>query len=64
MTIRLVEARCVTRLGLPGQRTKVFASAEAAQKWFDENDPEGVAFKCDVEGEEELEPVPSIAPGC
>jgi hypothetical protein len=37
-----------------GKELKVFASAKAAQKWFDENDPEGVAFKCEVEGEEEL----------
>ena len=43
---------------------KVFASAESAQKWFDENDPEGVAFKCEVEGEEKFEPMPSLAPGC
>jgi len=43
---------------------KVFASEEAAQKWFDENDPGGVAFKCEVEGEEALEPMPSVAPGC
>jgi hypothetical protein len=47
-----------------GKVLKVFASAEAAQKWFDVNDPEGVAFMCEVEGEEQLEPVPSIAPGC
>jgi viroplasmin and RNaseH domain-containing protein len=33
-----------------GKELKVFASAEAAQEWFDENDPEGVAFKCEVEG--------------
>src|SRR6187401_833509 len=35
-----------------GKELKVFASEEAAQKWLDENDPEGVAFKCEVEGEE------------
>jgi hypothetical protein len=45
-----------------GKELKVFASADAAQKWFDVNDPEGVAFMCDVEGEE-VEPMPSIAPG-
>jgi hypothetical protein len=28
---------------------KVFATAEAAQAWFDENDPEGVAFEYPVE---------------
>ena len=27
---------------------KVFATTEAAEKWFDENDPEGVAFEYDV----------------
>ena len=47
-----------------GKELKVFASEEAAQKWLDENDPEGVAFKCEVEGEEALEPMPSVAPGC
>ena len=46
-----------------GKELKVFASAEAAQKWFDENDPEGVAFMYPVEGAE-LEAMPSIAPGC
>ena len=29
---------------------KVFASAEAAQNWFRDHDPEGVAFEYDVEG--------------
>jgi viroplasmin and RNaseH domain-containing protein len=47
-----------------GKELKVFASEEAAQKWFDENDPEGVAVKCEVEGEEALEPISSVAPGC
>jgi hypothetical protein len=28
---------------------KVFASADAADKWFEENDPEGVAFEYDVQ---------------
>jgi hypothetical protein len=27
---------------------KVFASAEAAEAWFTEHDPEGVAFEYDV----------------
>jgi hypothetical protein len=27
---------------------KVFASEEAAEKWFAENDPEGVAFEYEV----------------
>jgi hypothetical protein len=26
---------------------KVFATIEAAEKWFEENDPEGVAFEYD-----------------
>ena len=26
----------------------VFANADAAEKWFEENDPEGVAFEYDV----------------
>jgi hypothetical protein len=32
-----------------GKELNVFASAEAAQKWFDENDPEGVALMCEAE---------------
>jgi hypothetical protein len=27
---------------------KVFATADAAEKWFEENDPEGVAFEYQV----------------
>jgi hypothetical protein len=27
---------------------KVFANADAAEKWFEENDPEGVAFEYEV----------------
>ncbi|MCC8954287.1 hypothetical protein H8B02_12730 [Bradyrhizobium sp. Pear77] len=27
---------------------KVFATIEAAEKWFEDNDPEGVAFEYDV----------------
>ena len=27
---------------------KVFANPDAAKKWFDENDPEGVAFEYEV----------------
>ncbi len=27
---------------------KVFASVEAAEKWFEEKDPEGVAFEYEV----------------
>jgi hypothetical protein len=29
---------------------KVFATARAAEEWFEENDPEGVAFEYDVLG--------------
>jgi hypothetical protein len=29
---------------------KVFASVDAAETWFEENDPEGVAFEYDVLG--------------
>jgi hypothetical protein len=31
-----------------GKELLVFASEEVAQAWFDENDPEGVAFECEV----------------
>lgn len=27
---------------------KVFSTVDAAEKWFEENDPEGVAFEYDV----------------
>jgi hypothetical protein len=27
---------------------KVFANQEVAERWFEENDPEGVAFEYDV----------------
>ena len=27
---------------------KVFANEEAAEKWFEENDPEGVAFEYEL----------------
>jgi hypothetical protein len=29
---------------------KVFATIDAAEKWFEENDPDGVAFEYDVIG--------------
>jgi hypothetical protein len=29
---------------------KVFATADAAEKWFEDNDPIGVAFEYEVEG--------------
>jgi hypothetical protein len=31
---------------------KVFATMDAATKWFEENDPEGVAFEYEVIGQE------------
>jgi hypothetical protein len=31
---------------------QVFASEDAAEKWFEENDPEGVAFEYEVIGPE------------
>ena len=30
------------------EHIKVFASVDTAQAWFDENDPEGVAFQYEV----------------
>lgn len=33
-----------------GEEMKVFATKEAAQAWFEEHDPEGVAFEHRVEG--------------
>ena len=27
---------------------KVFANADVAETWFEENEPAGVAFECDV----------------
>jgi len=30
------------------EHVKVFATADAAAKWFEENDPEGVAFEYEV----------------
>lgn len=32
------------------EHLKVFATADAAEAWFDENDPEGIAFEYDVIG--------------
>ena len=31
-----------------GEDLKVFANVDAAEKWFEENDPEGVAFEYEV----------------
>ena len=33
---------------------KVFANADAAETWFEENDPEGVAFEYEVLGTEKI----------
>ena len=30
------------------EHVQVFASVDAAEKWFEENDPEGVAFEYEV----------------
>jgi hypothetical protein len=30
------------------EHLKVFATADAAEKWLEENDPEGVAFEYEV----------------
>jgi hypothetical protein len=30
------------------EHLKVFASQEAAETWFEENDPEGVAFEYEI----------------
>ena len=30
------------------EHVKLFANADAAQAWFEENDPEGVAFEYEV----------------
>ena len=32
------------------EHLKVFATADAAETWFEENDPEGVAFEYEVIG--------------
>ena len=37
-------------LGDDADHVKVFANVEAAERWFEENDPEGVAFEYEVEG--------------
>jgi hypothetical protein len=40
------------------ETTKVFASPEVAQAWFDKNDPEGVAFEYEVEGASDDDEMP------
>jgi hypothetical protein len=34
---------------------KVFANADAAATWFEENDPEGVAFEYEILGVKEID---------
>jgi hypothetical protein len=36
------------------EHIKVFANVDAAEKWFEENDPEGVAFEYEVFGLKEI----------
>jgi len=36
-----------TQVGDP-DHLKVFANADAAEAWFEENDPEGVAFEYEI----------------
>jgi len=51
-----------------GEQIKVFATPEAAQRWFDEHEPKGVIFRREIEGETEAEvepgPLNTVAPGC
>jgi hypothetical protein len=49
MTVFFVYVNTSVQVGDP-EHVKVFASREAAERWFDENDPEGVAFECEVIG--------------
>ena len=37
---------------ISAEHIKVFATTEAAEEWFEENDPEGVAFEYEVIGAE------------
>ena len=43
----LIYINTTNQVGDP-EHLKVFANADAAEKWFEENDPEGVAFEYDV----------------
>ena len=42
-----IYADTIRQAGDP-EHLKVFANQETAQAWFDENDPEGVAFEYEV----------------
>ncbi|MCP3459335.1 MULTISPECIES: hypothetical protein [unclassified Bradyrhizobium] len=46
MTV-LVYVNTSKRVGDP-ENVKVFATVDAAERWFEENDPEGVAFEYEV----------------
>ena len=46
MTV-LVDVNTAKQVG-DAEHIKVFASIDAAEKWFEENDPEGVAFEHEV----------------
>jgi hypothetical protein len=46
MTV-LIYVNTSKQVGDP-ERLKVFANADAAETWFEENDPEGVAFAYEV----------------
>jgi hypothetical protein len=63
-TRETIKEVCMTDVWVyQGKDLKVFASAQAAQKWFDEND-QGLAFKCEVDGEEEFETMVASRLGC
>jgi hypothetical protein len=46
------EGEMIVWIYFSGETTRVFAIPEVAQVWFDQNDPEGVAFEYEVEGAE------------
>ena len=46
MTV-LIYVNAIKRVGDP-DHLMVFANANAAENWFEENDPEGVAFEYEV----------------
>jgi hypothetical protein len=46
MTV-LVDVNTAKQVG-DAEHIKVFAPIDAAKKWFEENDPEGVAFEYEV----------------
>jgi hypothetical protein len=51
MTV-LIYVNTSKQVGDP-EHLKVFANADAAETWFEENDPEGVAFAHPVIGADE-----------